>query len=218
MADRGDRQPLRSDGCSGRHRGPWSVRPAGDRRPRPARMVARSTAVVGRRAPHRRLDRPGLGRRADPPGRHPAVHPRAGSRRPRPGGLCGQHQRGRGSGLPTVARVLAPPTAYLGRARARRPRAPSAPVDRRRVGARSDELRGLLERVDLPLSGAKDVRIGQLWASRFSEATLLQAVKGDALGRICEENGVSRAGKKAERIERVVQHLRRTVQDPSSTA
>ncbi len=79
---------------------------------------------------------------------------------------------------------------------------------------RGDELRTLLERLDLPLSGSKDIRIGNLWTSRFCEATLLGALKGEAVGRICVENGVSRLGRKADQISRVVEHLRKSLAGP----
>jgi hypothetical protein len=80
------------------------------------------------------------------------------------------------------------------------------------------ELHALLTRLDLPLSGTKDVRIGQLWASRFCETTLLVALKGDVLDRICDEHGVSRAGKKSDQIERLLQHLRsRETAEPAAS-
>ena len=81
------------------------------------------------------------------------------------------------------------------------------------------ELHGLLNRLGLPLSGTKEVRIGYLWASRFSESTLLGALKGDVLRGICDEHGVPRGGKRADQVERLLASLvaRRPPPEQSST-
>jgi SAP domain len=66
--------------------------------------------------------------------------------------------------------------------------------------------RELLQESDLPFGGAKTKQIETLWASPYSEATLLRRFSAAELEAALEKLGLDRRGNKEERASRLIAH------------
>ena len=70
------------------------------------------------------------------------------------------------------------------------------------------DLAGLMEALgDVPISGNKTVRIGNLWISRHSESTLLALLSSRQLQDVLSTLDLKLGGSKSDRIQRLIEHF-----------
>lgn len=76
------------------------------------------------------------------------------------------------------------------------------------------QLRTLLDKEGLRVSGSKEERIETLWASHLSEASLLRSLKNDELGVLLQATGLVVQGPKDVRIQRLIEFNREPLAEP----